>query len=281
MIDADRFDELAGGLNHPEGVAWDPIGDRVVAGGEGGEIYVVSLDGEVTTVGSTGGSMLGVAVDGRGRVYACDDGNGEIARWDPATKEVTTYARGVDGQDMDCPNVAAFGPDGALYVTCSGEDGRPEILRIAPGGDPVERWTDAVPGYPNGALVTPDGSALIVVEAHAQRLVRVAIQADGSGGELSVIASLPDTDADGVALAADGSLWVTLYRPDGLVRIDADGTVEVVLDDHLAQTFDAPTNIAWVGASLDRVVVANVGDMFLSIGDVGVSGQPLHYPSFD
>jgi gluconolactonase len=252
----------------------------VVAGGEAAEIYTVSLDGEVTKVGSTGGSMLGVAVDGRGRVYACDDGNGEIARWDPATKEVTTYARGADGQDMDCPNVAAFGPDGTLYVTCSGEDGRPEILRIAPGGDPVERWTDAVPGYPNGALVTPDGSALIVVEAHAQRLVRVAIQADGSAGDVSVIASLPDTDADGVALAADGSLWVTLYRPDGLVRIDAGGNVELVFDDHLAHTFDAPTNIAWVGTALDRVVVANVGDTFLSIGDVGVSGQSLHYPTF-
>lgn len=252
-----------------------------MAGGEGGEIYAVTLDGEVSLLGSSGGSMLGVAVDGRGHVYACDDGNGEIARWDPATGEVGIYARGVGGKDMDCPNVATFGPDGMLYITCSGEEGRPEILRIAPGGEPVERWTDAVPGYPNGALVTPDGSALIVVEAHAQRLVRVAIEADGSAGDVSVIASLPDTDADGVALAADGSLWVTLYRPDGLVRVAPDGNVEVVFDDHLAQTFDAPTNIAWVGSALDRVVVANVGDMFLSIGDVGVTGQSLHYPVFD
>jgi len=281
VIDADRFVELAGDLNHPEGVAWDPASECVYAGGEGGEIYRVTLDGEVAQVGSSGGSMLGVAVDGRGRVNACDDGNGEIARWDPLTNEVTTYARGVGGQDMDCPNVAAFGPDGMLYVTCSGEEGRPEILRIAPGGESVERWTDAVPGYPNGALVTPDGSALIVVESHEQRLVRVAIQADGSAGDVSVVASLPDTDADGIALATDGSLWVTLYRPDGLVRVAPDGSVEVVLDDHLAQTFDAPTNIAWVGPELDRVVVANVGDQFLSIGDVGVAGQPPHYPIFD
>ena len=280
MIDADRFDELVGGLNHPEGVAWDPTAGCVYAGGEGGEIYRVTLDGEVTQVGSSGGSMLGVAVDGRGRVYACDDGNGEIAWWDPATKEVTTYARGVGGEDMDCPNVAAFGPDGSLYVTCSGEAGRPEILRIAPGGGSVERWTDAVPGYPNGALVTPDGSALIVVESRAERLVRVEIDPDGSAGNVSVIAKLPDTDADGVALAADGSLWVALYRPDGLVRIAPDGTVAVVLDDHLAQTFDAPTNMTWVGPMLDRIVVANVGDTFLSIGEVGVSGQPLHYPMF-
>jgi gluconolactonase len=281
VIPLDRFRELAGGLNHPEGVAWNPVDGRVYSGGEGGEIYSVTLDGEVTQVGSTGGSMLGVAVDGAGRVYACDAGKGEIVRWDPATGAMSTYARGVGGDDMDTPNVAAFGPDGFLYVTCSGEEGRPEIVRVAPGGDPVERWTDAVPGYPNGALVTPGGEALIVVEAHAERVVRVPILADGSAGAPSVVGSLPDTDPDGIALAADGSLWVTLYRPDGLVRIDAHGRVELVIDDHLASTFDAPTNIAWVGESLDRVVVANVGDRFLSIGDVGVAGAPLHHPSFD
>ena len=278
MIPLDRFGELAGGLNHPEGVAWDPSDGRVYAGGEGGELYAVTLEGDVTEIGSSGGSMLGIAVDGRGRVYACDAGNGEIARWDPATRAITTYARGVGGGDMDTPNAAAFGPDGALYVTCSGEEGHPEILRVGPGGDPVDRWTDAVPGYPNGALVTPAGDALVVVEAHAQRLVRVPIEADGSAGSPTMIAELPDTDPDGVALAADGSFWVTLYRPDGLIRVAVGGRAQLVVDDRLASGFDAPTNIAWVGEALDRVVVANVGDRFLSIGDLGVSGAPLHHP---
>ena len=43
-------------------------------------------------------------------------------------------------------------------------------------------------------------------------------------------------------------------------------------------TFDAPTNLVFVGPQLDRVVIANVGDRFLSVGDLGVRGQPLHYP---
>lgn len=281
MIPLDRFGELAGDLNHPEGVAWNAVDGRVYAGGEGGEIYAVTLEGEVRQVGSSGGSMLGIAVDGLGRVYACDAGKGEIARWDPVTDAVSTYARGAGGEDMDCPNMAAFGPDGFLYVTCSGEDGRPEIVRVAPGGERVERWTDAVPGYPNGALVTPDGTALVVVEAHEQRVVRVPILADGSAGGPAVVAEIPDTDPDGIALAADGAYWVTLYRPDGLVRIDPAGAVDLVVDDHLASTLDAPTNIAWVGERLDRAVIANVGDSFLSIGDLGVAGAPLHLPLVD
>ncbi len=43
----DRFDELADGLNHPEGVAWNPFDGLIYAGGEGGELYAVTLDGEV------------------------------------------------------------------------------------------------------------------------------------------------------------------------------------------------------------------------------------------
>jgi gluconolactonase len=282
VIDASAFEVLADGLNHPEGLAWNPVDGRVYAGGEGGEIYAVTLDGEVTQVASTGGSMLGIAVDGRGRVYACDAGKGEIARWDPRSGEVTTYARGVEGEDIDCPNVAAFGPDGWLYVTCSGEEGRPEIVRVPPGGGVTERWTTAVPDYPNGALVTPDGDSLVVVEAHAQRLVRVPILEDGSANEPSMFAALPDTDPDGVALDAAGNYWVTLYRPDGLMRVSGDGTkVELVVEDQLARTFDAPTNIAWVGESLDRAVVANVGGTFLSIAELGIAGRAPHRPLFD
>ena len=151
----DRFVELADGLNHPEGVAWNPLDGLVYAGGEGGELYSVTLEGDGTLAGSTGGSMLGLAVDGAGRVYACDAGKGEIVRLDPTSGTVETYARGVDGADMDCPNVAAFGPDGVMYVTCSGEDGRPEIVRIRPGGGNAERWSDACPPTPTGVSSPP------------------------------------------------------------------------------------------------------------------------------
>ena len=273
----DRFEELADGLNHPEGVVWNPVDGLIYAGGEGGEIYSITLDGDVEQRASTDGSMLGLTVDGAGRVYACDAGNGEIVRLEPATGRIEVYARGVNGKDLDTPNAAAFGPDGHLYVTCSGEHDRPEIVRIGPGGV-TERWTTAVPRYPNGCLVTADGSALIVVEAKAERVVRVPIAPDGSARHPEVVAELPDTDADGISLAADGAYWVTLYRPDGLVRIAPSGTVQVIVDDHLASLLDAPTNIAWVGEALDRAVVANVGGRFLAIGDVGVAGHPLHHP---
>ena len=268
------FEVLAEGLNHPEGVAWNPADGRVYAGGEEGEIYAASMDGDVEELCATGGSMLGLAIDGCGRVYACDSGNGDVVRWDPATGRIMSYA---GGGALDTPNAMAFAPDGALYVTCSGEEGDPVIVRIAPGGE-AERWCEALSAYPNGCCVTPDGSALLVVESHRPGVSRVPILPDRAPGDPVTVAELPDTDPDGVALAEDGSMFVTLYRPDGILRIAADGSVTTAVDDHLAQTFDAPTNIAFVGPRLERAVVANVGDRFLSIGDLGIRGQPLHYP---
>lgn len=271
----DRFEVLAEGLNHPEGVAWNPVDGHVYAGGESGEFYRVSLDGTIEELGATGGSMLGIAVDGRGLVYACDDGNGEIARIDPETRTIETFARGVDGVELDEPNVAAFGPDGSLYVTCSGDD-RPEIVRIRDGV--TERWCEQLVEYPNGMAVVPAGDAMLVIESHAQRIARVPIDADGGAGKATTFTELPDTDADGLALDADGCVWATLYRPDGLVRFDRDGREILRIDDHLATTFDAPTNMVFVGDGLGRAVVANVGDRFLSWADLGVAGAPLHYP---
>src|SRR3954447_8573815 len=98
------FEEFAEGLNQPEGVCWNPFDGRVYAGGEGGEIYAVTLEGEVDVVGVTGGSMLGLAADGRGRIYACDEGNGEIVRVEPSVGAVEVYARGPGGGELDTPN---------------------------------------------------------------------------------------------------------------------------------------------------------------------------------
>ncbi len=272
------FEEFAEGLNHPEGVCWNPFDGRVYAGGEGGEIYSVTLDGDVDVVAVTGGSMLGLAVDGRGRVYACDEGNGEIVRVDPQTRVVEVYSRGPGGSELDTPNMLAFDGAGDCYATCSGEDGAASVVRIDPDRT-VSTWTTAVPMYPNGMCLDAGGRALVIVESHRPALVRVAIEPDGSAGAPVVIALLPESDPDGVTLGADGAYYVTLYRPDGIVRVDpATGNIDPVVTDPLARVFDAPTNLAFVGASLDRAVVANVGDRFLSIGNVGTTGAPLMYP---
>ena len=282
VIPPTRFDELAEGLNHPEGVAWNPIDGRVYAGGEGGEIYAVTLDGYVTLVGSSGGSMLGIAVDGNG--VACTRATPGRARdraLGPGTGSGDSPTHeGSAAPTWTRPNVAAFGPDGYLYVTCSGRTATRRSARTSPSGGGVERWSDAVPGYPNGALVTPDGAAL---GRRGGPGAATRPRADRARRRRPARRSRSPTSPTPIPTAwrsrPTSRIWVTLYRPDGLAAGLAGRSGRAVRSTITSRRRSTRRRTSRGSApSLDRVVVANVGDTFLSLGDVGVAGCPAPLP---
>jgi gluconolactonase len=269
------FAQLAEGLDHPEGLAWDPRGGVVYAGGEAGQIYRVTLDGDVTQVATTGGSLLGLTVDGLGRVYCCDADRGEVVRVDPRSGSVEAYSQ----LPMVCPNAACFDDAGNLYITQSGDTkaDNGSIVRVAPGGG-TSVWSSDLPRYPNGICLTSDGRALYVVESYLPGVSLLPIQTDGSAGRPTQICELPLSVPDGVTLDVDGTLYVSCYRPDRIYRMRAGEAPEVLADDWQGVVLNAPTNVAFVGDELDRMAVANVGEVTLVVGDVGARGLPLRYP---
>ena len=272
----DRFTPLADGLDHPEGVAAGPDGG-VYAGGEAGQIYRIE-DGRAVEIGSTGGFLYGVALDAERNVYACDFGRAQVARVTPSG-EVTTYSTGTAERSLRVPNFGAFSDDGSLYVTDSGEwredDGL--VFRVADGS--TEVWSDEPVGFPNGCCLTADGDALLVVETTRRRVVRIPIRDDGSAGPMDVVAELPGSLPDGIALADDETMFVGCWRPDRVWRIAPDDDPEVLAEDPDGVTFNQPANVAFVGAALDRLAVSSLGGWAIVAADVGATGLRLRYPS--
>jgi gluconolactonase len=273
-----RLAELAGGLDHPEGVAWGPDG-HVYAGGEAGQIYRIGLDGSTERIATTDGFMYGIALDGDANVYACDFGRAEVTRVAPGGS-FETYSRGTTARPLRVPNFAAFAGDGSLYVTDSGDWAADDgcIFRIRPGGG-TEVWTDDVGAFPNGCCLTTDGDAVLVVESHARRVVRVPLVDDGSAGAAVVVAQLPGTQPDGIALSVDGTMLVGCYRPDRIYGIDPDGRIDVIADDPDGVDLNQPANVAFVGEDLDRIVVSSLGGWSLMMAPAPSPGLPLRYPT--
>ncbi len=278
----DRFRVLAGGLDHPEGVCWDPDANVLYAGGEAGQLYRISLDGAVEQVASTGGFLLGVAVDGDGSVYGCDVAAGAVVRIDPRTGEVTRYAdTDAAGDRMRAPNWLAFDSAGRLFVTDSGDWGKAEgrIWVVEPDRT-AHVWTDAVARLPNGCCLTAAEDALLVIETNGPGVVRVPIDQDGSAGEPEPFVDLPGTVPDGIALCADGSVLVSCQRPDRIYRVAA-GIADTLVDDPTGQLLGAPANVAWVGPRRDRLATSNLGRWHVAIGDLAATdlrGVPLPRP---
>ena len=274
----DRLETIATGLDHPEGVAWGPDG-RVYAGGEAGQVYAIGADGEVDEIASTGGFMYGITVDGDGTVFACDFGRAEIARV-AADGTISSYSTGTADHPIRVPNFTAFDGLGDLYVTDSGawgaEDGL--VFRVDTDGT-TDVWTDRVPGFPNGCCLSAEGDALLVVESSRRRVVRVPIGPDGAAGAPETLVELAGSQPDGIALAADGTMFVGCYRPDRIWRVTPEGRPEIWLDDPDGVALNQPANVAFIGAGLDRLAISSLGGWSIVAIDAGVTGLHLRSPS--
>ena len=278
MIGLERFETVAEGLDHPEGVTVSHDG-TLYAGGEAGQVYRIGVDGTAEELASTDGFLYGVTVDGDGYVYACDFGNASVAR---VSRDggVSTWSSGTPERPMRVPNASAFDRDGNLYITDSGEWGADDglVYRVSREGE-TTLWTEGVHDFPNGCAVSAEDDALLVVESRARRVVRIPFEDDGSAGAPAKVVDLSGSQPDGVAIARDGSLFVGCYRPDRIWRVGADGAAEIWADDEDGVVLNQPANVVFAGDRLDRIVVSSLGGWSLVGADAGVVGLPLRYPT--
>jgi gluconolactonase len=259
-----RLSELGSELDHPEGVCWDPDAGVLYAGGELGQLYRVSLDGAVAEVGRFPKFVLGLAVDGSGRVVACCKDAG-VWRWD--SEEISRVADG-----FAFANYPAFAPDGTLYVSDSGSAWGTNDGCIRADGEEISR---AAPSFTNGLAVSPDGAWLWVAESYEPRVGRI----DLASGAYEEVVRIDGAVPDGLAFDDAGGVLVSCYRPDRVYRLSAAGELTVVAEDPQGTVLAAPTNVCFAGPELDRVVVANLGRWHLTVIDgTGLRGVPLHRP---
>lgn len=144
------------------------------------------------------------------------------------------------------PNNLAFGPDGRLYFTESGSEqdlrfdvrapGR--LYAVGAGGD-GEMLLELPGVYPNGIAFDSD-CRLYWTESMAHRVCLL------EDGKPATFCQLPDSHVpDGMAVAADGRLFVATTVSGGVTVLSPDGQVleEVALGEHA-------TNCAFDGATL-------------------------------
>ncbi len=136
-------------------------------------------------------------VDAHDRMYVGDIG---YNFWDPSQSPVDT-----------------------CVITCVTRDGRARV--VAEGLH-----------FPNGMAVTPDGQTLIVAETMGRRLTAFDILEDGSLIRRRVFAQLPeDVHPDGIALDAEGAVWVASPESQPTVlRVREGGEIvdRIVMDTH-------------------------------------------------
>jgi sugar lactone lactonase YvrE len=103
-----------------------------------------------------------------------------------------------------------------------GEGNPPGIIALVTPDGSVRQVADAI-AFPNGMIVTPDNSTLIVAESFAGRLTAFDIAADGSLSNRRVWAE--GIGPDGICLDAEGAVWTQKFTGNACVRVREGGQV--------------------------------------------------------
>jgi sugar lactone lactonase YvrE len=158
-------------------------------------------------------------------------------------------------------------PVDTCVITCIDADGRARV--VAEGLS-----------FPNGMSITPDGSTLIVAETMGHRLSAFDILADGALANRRVYAQLTDdVSPDGIALDADGGVWIA--NPEGRHAV-----LRVLEGGEIAEAVELPTGAYAVALggpkrrhllicasdSHDPVRIAQSPSATLRVVEVGVAG---------
>ncbi|MBB4795939.1 SMP-30/gluconolactonase/LRE family protein [Streptomyces nodosus] len=184
---------------------------------------------------------------------------------------------------------AGVDPAGRLWFgTLDAEmlPGRGALHRLAPGSSVPERVLDRT-SVANGIGWSPDGSRMYFVDSATRRIDVLDFDpATGEARDRRPWVSIEDEAGvpDGLAVDAEGGVWVALWRGGQIRRYDAGARHDATLPLPVRQV----TSCAFGGPALDRLYVTtgrvemdgrrlaaepDAGAVFAA--DVGVCGRPV------
>ncbi len=267
---------LASGLNFPEGPAFASDGSLWCVEARGGALVQWSASGIVRH--DTSGLPCGLAFDASGRAWFCDAKQKSVRVYDPARDHFHTVATHVNGAELNAPNDLAFDAAGNVVFSCPG-DSRFEptgsVCCLRPDGT-VHTLHDAL-YFPNGIVFAADNRTLYVAETYGKRVWKGAWNADAATWtDAAPWAELDgEPGPDGMALGADGLLYVAALRAGCVKAVDARGRVVA----EYAVPGPRPTNVAFdPSGALGMVVTEAERGELLSLRGVG-PGVALFRPS--
>ncbi|GAB4355269.1 MAG: SMP-30/gluconolactonase/LRE family protein [Immundisolibacter sp.] len=194
----------------------------------GGRVLQAAAAGQVRTVLELpGGRPAGLAFldDGSLLVVSMQDRK-LLRRWpDGRLRPFADLAPHVTGDINDMVRA----PDGGVFVgnfgfdLLGGAEGRLTNLHHIDGQGRVREVATEL-NFPNGMVITPDQSTLIVAETFAHRLT--AFDIDGHRlHNRRVFAELGDYAPDGICLDAAGAVWVSAFVGDAFLRVEPGGKI--------------------------------------------------------
>ncbi len=270
--------QVAAGLQFPEGPVAMADGSVVLVEIRRGTLTRVAPDGRRETIAALGGGPNGAAIGPDGAVYVCNNGNawawaegelnfpsgppaqlytgGHIQRVDLRTGRFSTLYDQCEGKPLNSPNDLVFDSTGGFWFTTLGySDGENRRLGAVyyarPDGSKIVRWRSELLS-PNGIGLSPDERKLYMADCMVGRLYEFEVPEPGvlapptSIAPGRVVCTLPGFQwLDSLAVEASGRICVGTLWNGGITVFEPDGAYE-----HVPVPDPLTTNICFGGPDM-------------------------------
>ena len=221
---------LVEGLRFPEGPRWHD-GRLIFSDQHDAKVRSLTPAGELATVVDVPNRPSGLGWDPQGRMLIVSMDDRRLLRLDGDT--LTEVADLSSFATWHC-NDMVVDAVGRAYVGNFGfdldsgmEPVATVLLRVDPDGS-VHVVADNLQ-FPNGTVITPDGSMLIIGESWSGCLTAFDVAADGSLSNRREWAKLRGAVPDGICLDAEGAIWSACPLSGRVLRVREGGEVTDVM----------------------------------------------------
>ena len=114
--------------------------------------------------------------------------------------------------------------NGGGFDLMAGEKFAPGVIALVTPDGSSRQVADGI-AFPNGMLITPDNSTLVIAESYGKKLTAFDITPDGSLANRRVWADLIDGVPDGICLDAENAIWYADVPNKRCVRVREGGEV--------------------------------------------------------
>ncbi len=274
------------GVDHNESISVGPRGEAYTTGFNTCRVFRLDLaTNTAEAFASTAPRrVLGQVVDADGNLYCAepDIPGSVVIKITPDGKE-SVYSRGPAGEGFMSANTPAFDRSGNMYISDTGTwsqkiDGH--IYRIPPGGGDAEVWCARPIDTPNGIALDPEETFVYYVETWGASISRIAINKDGSSGDIERVVHMPRHVPDGIAFDENGRMWIACHRPDKICVFDVESRrLEVFAEDWQGEALRGPCHVAFAGANREILLASSLDRATVQRFDQpGVRGVRLNNP---
>jgi len=244
LIPGEEWKLVGEGYKFTEGPAVNTKGEVFFTDIPNNRIHKIELDGRVTVFKEDTGSANGMMFGADGKLYACQNGRKKIVAY-AADGSEETVVDGIESNDL------AVTSKNEIYVS---DPANKQIWFV--NSQHEKRVVDTGIARPNGLVLTPDQSLLLVADTSGQMVYSLQIQSDGSLSSrqpyfhLHMADAASQSGADGMTVDTLGNLYVTTEL--GLQVCDQAGRVNgIVLKPQRAWL----SNVVFGGPNLDEIYI--------------------------